>query len=64
MRILLACLLLVMSTAWALAQDLTLITNVHVFDGKNEKRIENANVLIEGNLIKQVWPAPDRDTRD
>lgn len=32
----------------------TLITNVHVFDGVNEQRIENANVLIEGNLIKQI----------
>lgn len=31
-----------------------LFTNVHVFDGVNEKRLENANVLIEGNLIKQV----------
>ncbi|MEM1076514.1 MAG: amidohydrolase family protein [Pseudomonadota bacterium] len=32
----------------------TLFTNVHVFDGLNEERIENANVLIEGNLIKTV----------
>lgn len=32
----------------------TLITNVHVFDGVNEKRIENASVLIEGKLIKAV----------
>jgi imidazolonepropionase-like amidohydrolase len=32
----------------------TLFTNVNVFDGKNEKLIKNANVLIEGNLIKQV----------
>ena len=32
----------------------TLFTNVHVFDGVNEKRIENANVLVEGNLIKTV----------
>ena len=31
-----------------------LFTNVHVFDGVNEKRIEQANVLIEGNLISQV----------
>jgi imidazolonepropionase-like amidohydrolase len=31
-----------------------LFTNVHVFDGVNEKRIENANVLVEGNLIKTV----------
>ncbi len=32
----------------------TLFTNVHVFDGTNEKLIENANVLIEGSLIKKV----------
>ena len=32
----------------------TLFTNVHVFDGVNEQRIENANVLVEGNLIKTV----------
>jgi imidazolonepropionase-like amidohydrolase len=31
-----------------------LFTNVHVFDGVNEARIENANVLVEGNLIKTV----------
>ncbi len=32
----------------------TLFTNVHVFDGVNEQRIENASVLVEGNLIKSV----------
>lgn len=32
----------------------TLITNVNVFDGVNEKLIQNANVLIEENLIKAV----------
>ena len=31
-----------------------LITNVHVFDGVSKNRIENASVLIEGNLIKEV----------
>lgn len=36
----------------------TLITNVHVFDGVNESRIENANVLIEGNLIAEVSSEP------
>jgi hypothetical protein len=30
-----------------------LFTNVKVFDGLNEQLIENANVLVEGNLIKQ-----------
>jgi imidazolonepropionase-like amidohydrolase len=34
--------------------SLVLFTNVHVFDGTNERRIENANVLVEGNLIKAV----------
>ena len=42
----------------AIAQDdipaQTLFINVHVFDGVNEQRIENANVLVEGNLIKEV----------
>lgn len=32
----------------------TLFANVHVFDGINEARIENASVLVEGNLIKTV----------
>ena len=32
----------------------TLFTNVHVFDGVNEKRIENANVLVEGSMITQI----------
>jgi len=32
----------------------TLFTNVNVFDGKHDKLINKANVLVEGNLIKQV----------
>jgi imidazolonepropionase-like amidohydrolase len=32
----------------------TLFTNIHVFDGVNEARIEDASVLVEGNLIKMV----------
>ena len=31
-----------------------LITNANVFDGVNEELIEGADVLIEGNLIKQI----------
>ena len=31
-----------------------LFTNVNVFDGVNEKRVENANVLVEGNLVSQI----------
>ena len=36
----------------------TLITNVHVFDGKNEMRAEGMSVLVEGNLIKTVSAEP------
>ncbi|CUK17385.1 putative chlorohydrolase/aminohydrolase [Ruegeria denitrificans] len=32
----------------------TLFTNVHIFDGINEERIENASVLVEGNIIKEI----------
>jgi len=43
------------------AQDASmpiLFTNVHVFDGNNEERIENANVLVVGNLIAEVSTEP------
>jgi len=40
------------------AKQKTLFTNVHVFDGVNEGRIENASVLIEGNLIKTISTDP------
>ncbi len=48
------------SAGAALGQDApqALFTNVHVFDGVNEDRIENANVLVEGNLIKTVSTDP------
>jgi len=36
----------------------TLFTNVNVFDGEHEKLINNANVLVEGNLIKQISNKP------
>lgn len=36
----------------------TLFTNVNVFDGVHEALIENANVLVEGNLIKTVSTDP------
>ncbi|MBY5920132.1 metal-dependent hydrolase family protein [Ferrimonas balearica] len=36
----------------------TLFINVNVFDGVNEKLIRNANVLVEGNLIKTVSAKP------
>ena len=48
---------LALTAGIASAQDAlpqTLFTNVHVFDGISESRIENASVLVEGNLIKEV----------
>ena len=35
-----------------------LFTNVHVFDGVSEKRLENANVLVVDNLIAKVSAEP------
>lgn len=45
-----------------LAQDTNkppqiLFTNVNVFDGKSDTLTKNANVLVEGNMIKQVSTA-------
>ena len=40
--------------------DKTLITNVNVFDGKSEKLIKQADVLIEGKLIKEISTKPIR----
>ncbi|MEE9589778.1 MAG: amidohydrolase family protein [Hyphomicrobiaceae bacterium] len=40
------------------ARQQTLFTNVHVFDGVNADRIENASVLVVGNLIKIVSTDP------
>jgi len=40
--------------AEANAKPKTLFTNVNVLAGKSEKLMANANVLVEGNLIKQV----------
>jgi imidazolonepropionase-like amidohydrolase len=63
-RLIQACTALVCLAGWSLAvaQDdmasKVLFTNVHVFDGVNEQRIENANVLIENNLITQVSTDP------
>jgi len=48
---------LLSSMAWAQeSPDVSrvLFTNVHVFDGVNEKRINGANVLVEGKLIKEI----------
>lgn len=36
------------------AGSVTLITNANVFDGANQKLIKDADVLVEGHLIKQI----------
>ena len=57
MKALLFAAVLTLSTLPALAQTVapqTLFTNVHVFDGVNDKRMESASVLVEGKLIKKV----------
>ncbi|MDR9825328.1 amidohydrolase family protein [Vibrio sp. FNV 38] len=48
--------LLLLCSAFANADEInrTLFTNVNVFDGVNEKLIENTNVLVEGKLIKAI----------
>lgn len=35
-----------------------LFTNVNIFDGINEQILQNASVLVEGNLIKKVSTEP------
>jgi len=48
---------LLLASTTLLAQEeeaVTLITNVNVFDGVNEKLIENANIVVTGNLITEV----------
>ena len=36
------------------SNDRILITNVNIFDGKSETLLENANVLVEKNLIRTI----------
>ncbi|NJN05393.1 MAG: amidohydrolase family protein, partial [Rhodobacteraceae bacterium] len=45
---------------WAQEADphVTLFTNVNVFDGVNEKLIQNANVVVTGNKITAVSTEP------
>ncbi|MCA9456781.1 MAG: amidohydrolase family protein [Nitrospira sp.] len=52
--------LLLAGTAWAQEADpqVTLFTNVNVFDGVNEKLIRNANVVVTGNVITSVSTEP------
>ncbi len=55
-----AVLLLFFSSAVSAQEEkvLTLITNVNVFNGVDEKLIENANVLITDNLITEISTKP------
>ncbi len=58
---LLASLTLVFSSNALFAEEtsnVTLFTNVNVFDGVNEKLIQNANVVVTGNLITEVSTEP------
>ncbi|NJN05126.1 MAG: amidohydrolase family protein, partial [Rhodobacteraceae bacterium] len=52
----LAALCLLTGPAWAQKAEpqVTVFTNVNVFDGKNEKLIRNANVVVTGNRITAV----------
>ena len=51
---------MVTAPVWAEEADLnvTLFTNVNVFDGVNEQLIENANVVVTDNLITEVSTEP------
>ncbi|MGP8306729.1 amidohydrolase family protein [Vibrio sp. YIC-376] len=53
--------LVALASSSPFAQDennVTLFTNVNVFDGVNEKLIQNANVVVTGNMITQVSKEP------
>jgi imidazolonepropionase-like amidohydrolase len=54
------CLLLIPSVSVQAAEQAivqqVLFTNVNIFDGKSNKLAMDMNVLVEGNLIKQVGP--------
>jgi imidazolonepropionase-like amidohydrolase len=55
----LAVLALIPGAGVAQDEDLPILfTNVNVFDGVNEALIENANVLVQGNLIAKVSEEP------
>ena len=58
-KTLLVAFLFTASTVAAQDSDIpTLFINVHVFDGANEQRIENAFVLVRRNLIAEVSTEP------
>lgn len=58
LTIILTCVMSVLfSTVTALAGETNrqvLFTNVHIFNGESEERTLNANLLVEGNLIKKI----------
>jgi hypothetical protein len=46
-------------TASAFAEETNrqvFFTNVHIFNGESEARTMNANLLVEGSLIKRLRP--------
>ncbi|SLN35858.1 hypothetical protein PSA7680_01698 [Pseudoruegeria aquimaris] len=47
------------AVARAAAPDATLFTNVRVFDGRSDGLTGLTNVLVEGELIKEISPAAD-----
>jgi hypothetical protein len=59
----LAALAMFASVSASVAQNApqTLFTNVYVFDGVSEDRIENANVLVEGNSLEDLDLVADPD---
>lgn len=59
LRKVLAATLVALTTSTAGAQDAPILfTNVNVFDGVNEQLIENANVVVTGNMITAVSKEP------
>lgn len=43
------------TSSWAQDDETkVLFTNVHVFDGVNEQRVQNASVFVQGNMIKTI----------
>lgn len=58
-RALILAVLFAASTVSAKHDELPILfTNVHVFDGINDRRIENANVVVRGNMIADVSTEP------
>lgn len=59
LRNILAATLVALATSTAGAQESPILfTNVNIFDGENEQLIENANVVVTGNLIAEISLEP------